>query len=158
MDAIEQLRAQLNRWTFKAGDGGPNTEAEISSVERGLSRRLPEDYRWFCLTHGDGTSNGVELSIELADGATAEFDRFGDANNLRFANDFYQPPDYPPGLIPCASTLLADVFFLRLGPGDDDGVWYWGSYEGRNPHHELVKAADSFTDLLASAVLGPNND
>jgi hypothetical protein len=149
MDVVQQ---QLDRLGFRPYASGfrPYSEDEVLAYERLLGRRLPEDFRWFARTYGEGYLGGDEPSIGLSDGERIHYDRLG--GDLRY-RDLYVEPAYPAGLVACASDVMGDVFFLTMHEVDDCGVWFWGYYEGKNPHTELVRVADGFTDLLSRTVL-----
>lgn len=140
------VQQELDRLDFRPHATGfrPHTEDEILRYESLLGRRLPEDFRWFARTYGSGWLGGGETSITLADGDDVEYGTIG--SDLRH-RELYVEPYYPSGLVDCASDVMGDVFFLRLAEADD-GVWFWCYYEGKDPHTGLIRAADSFSDLL----------
>lgn len=133
------------RFSAHGGQFHPCPESSVQDFERLLGVALPADYRWLLLTYGQGWLDGA-FEIALGDGTKAMVDHIGD--DIRQA-DVYLDDGFAPGLVPCGSDLLGDMFFLQVLDKQPPTVWWWCCYQNRDPLTELVRVADSFTSFLS---------
>jgi len=130
---------------------GPIDEAALLRFEQRLSASLPADFREFLVeSNGAILSDSAELS-DVAGGAALEaiFGLHDGPEYLRLDQMFARlAPLVPPFILVFAADCYANYFGISLHSADF-GVIYFLDHENLTASRDyLVRAADSFTDLL----------
>lgn len=136
-------------------ESGPKiTEMDVARFERRHGISLPLAYRSFLLATNGGRPErdlfpvpGFEPNPIARIHFFFGIDATVDSCNLEWNMEAYADR-FPPGLLPVATTEVADQIFLALAGDKPGSVLYWDGYQESSVPQELYLVAASFEEFL----------
>jgi cell wall assembly regulator SMI1 len=125
---------------------------QLSSFERDLGARLPNEYRRFLLSHNGARVSPNVIDIEQFDQSPVDVQEFfGIGSNDSSDITWYlrEVPDrIPPGSIPIATDSGGNLFFINLEGSDAGRITYVDSFTETPRVYVVADGFDKFIDAL----------